>query len=72
MKSEKNIFIAFLLNLAFSLVEFFGGKFHFPEKNRYLADFAPGDFEKILAKSGRGGSGGGACSPVHQTVKKSF
>ena len=27
MKSEKNIFIAFLLNLAFSLVEFFGGIF---------------------------------------------
>ena len=27
MKSEKNIFVAFLLNLAFSLVEFFGGIF---------------------------------------------
>ena len=27
----------------------------FQSKNRFLADFAPGDFEEILAKSGRGG-----------------
>ena len=27
----------------------------FQSKNRYLAVFAPGDFEEILAKSGRGG-----------------
>ena len=41
----------------------------FQSKNRFLADFAPGDFEEILSKSGRGGSGGGACSPAHQLVK---
>ena len=27
MKTEKNIFIAFLLNIAFSIIEFFGGFF---------------------------------------------
>lgn len=31
----------------------------FQSKNRFLADFAPGDFEEILAKSGRGGDPGG-------------
>lgn len=31
----------------------------FQSKNRFLADFAPGDFEEILAKSGRGGEPGG-------------
>jgi len=40
-------------------------------KNRYLADFTTG-IRRIQVKSGRGGSGGGACSPVHQTVKNTF
>lgn len=31
----------------------------FQSKNRFLADFAPGDFEEILAKSGRGGEPAG-------------
>ena len=31
----------------------------FQSKNRFLADFAPGDLEEILAKSGRGGDPGG-------------
>lgn len=39
--------------------DFCGGKSHFQSKNRFLADFAPGDFEEILAKSGRGGDPGG-------------
>ena len=42
------------------------------KKNFYLAVSAPGDFEEILAETGGGGSGGGACSPVHQFVKNLF
>jgi len=51
--------------------DFFGGKSHLPEKNRYLADFAT-RICKIQAKSGGGGSGGGVNSPVHQAGKKFF
>jgi len=40
----------------------------FQKKNRFLADFTAG-IRRIQVKSGRGGRGGGACSPVHQTVK---
>jgi len=41
----------------------------FRKKNHFLADFAPGDFEEILAKSGEGGSGGGAELPCPQVFR---
>ena len=40
-------------------------------QNRLLADFTTGS-RRLQVKSGRGGRGGGACSPVHQTVKNPF
>ena len=41
------------------------------KKNRNLADFTTG-IRRIQVKSGGGGSGGGACSPVHLSVKNTF
>jgi len=51
--------------------DFSGAKSYFAKEKRYIADFATGILW-IQAKSGRGGSGGGACSPVHQSVKNTF
>jgi len=36
----------------------------FQKKNRFLADFTAGS-RRLQVKSGRGGCGGGACSPGH-------
>jgi len=41
------------------------------KQNRFLADFTTGN-RRFQVKSGRGGCGGGACSPVRQTVKNPF
>ena len=43
----------------------------FQKKNRFLADFTAG-IRRIQVKSGRGGRGGGACSPVRHPVKNPF
>ena len=43
----------------------------FQKKNRFLADFTTG-IRRIQVKSGSGGRGGGACSPVHPSVKNPF
>ena len=48
--------------------DFCGGKSHFPEQKSSRARKS----ERFFAKTGRGGSGGGACSPVHQLVKNFF
>ena len=49
-----------------------GGKFYFPEQNRFLAVFCARKSERFFAKNGRGGRGGGACSPVHPLAKNFF
>jgi len=51
--------------------DFYGGKSNFPEEKSFLADFTTGN-RRFQVKSGRGGCGGGACSPVRQTVKSIF
>ena len=50
---------------------FVAGNLISQSKNRFFADFAAG-IRRIQAKSGEGGSGGGACFPVHQLVKNLF
>ena len=51
--------------------EFFEGEPANRRKNRYTADFTPEIF-MISVKSGEGGSGGGACFPVHKSGKNTF
>ena len=52
--------------------DFCGGKSHFPEQKSFPCSFCARKAERFFAKTGRGGSGGGACSPVHQLVKNFF
>ena len=49
-----------------------GGKSYFPEQKSFPCSFCARKSERFFAKTGRGGSGGGDSSPVHQLVKKTF
>ena len=49
-----------------------GGKSYFPEQKSFPCSFCARKSERFFAKTGRGGRGGGVCSPVHQLVKKTF
>ena len=51
---------------------FCAGKFPFSRAKIASLQFPRPEIRRISAETGRGVSGGGACSPVHQLVKKTF